>query len=156
MIHTTLCYIEKDGCYLMLHRIKKKKDINRDKWIGIGGKLEGTETPEECIIREVREETGLTLTDYRCRGIVHFCPKREMEEMIYLYTAAGFEGQLNESCAEGVLEWIPKDMLFDLPLWEGDPVFLRLIQNQNQPFFYLVLDYENDKLTQVILDGKEM
>lgn len=155
MVHTTLCYIEKNGCYLMLHRIKKKNDINKDKWIGVGGKLEGEETPEQCILREVKEETGLALTEYAYRGVLHFCPNREMEEIIHLYTATAFSGSLNTNCAEGTLEWIKKTKIYDLPLWQGDKIFLKLLENENQPFFRLTLDYEGDRLVKAILDGKE-
>ena len=114
---TTLCYIEKDGCYLMLHRIKKEQDENRDKWIGVGGKFEDRESPEDCVLRETKEETGLTLTDYKYRGIVTFVSDVWPCEYMHLFTATGFEGQLKE-CEEGVLEWLPKEKLYDLPMWE--------------------------------------
>ncbi|MBR3942742.1 MAG: 8-oxo-dGTP diphosphatase [Clostridia bacterium] len=156
MIETTLCYIEKDNKYLMLHRIKKENDINRDKWIGIGGKFEKGETKEECLLREAKEETGLTLTDYRYRGVVHFCPDTPIYEVMHLYTAHGFEGKIKETCDEGSLEWIDKKDLFALTLWEGDKIFLKLIEKTETPFFTLSLSYDGDRLTQAILDGKEI
>ena len=156
MIYTTLCYIEKDDCYLMLHRVKKKNDINHDKWIGIGGKMELGETPEECIIREAFEETGLTLKAPEYRGVLHFCPNRDMEEIIHLYTCDRFSGTLNEACPEGVPKWVPKKDIYFLPLWEGDKIFLKLLADKNQPFFRLTLDYEGDRLVSAILDGKEL
>ena len=156
MIYTTLCYIEKNDCYLMLHRVKKKNDVNRDKWIGIGGKIESGETPENCIIREALEETGLTLDAPEYRGILHFCPNRDMEEIIHLYTCDRFSGTLNESCPEGVTKWVPKNDIYSLPLWEGDKIFLKLLADKNQPFFRLTLDYECDRLVSAILDGKEL
>ena len=117
---TTLCYIEKDEKYLMIHRIKKKHDVNKDKWIGIGGKFERGESPEDCILRETKEETGLTLTDYRLRGVLTFVYNDDDEEMeyIFLYTADGFAGELAE-CNEGTLEWVPKTQIDRLNLWEG-------------------------------------
>ncbi len=156
MIETTLCYIEKDNQYLMLHRIKKENDINRDKWIGIGGKFEQNETAEQCLLRESKEETGLTLTRYRYRGVVHFCPDTPIYEVMHLYTADGFEGQIRTDCDEGTLEWIDKDKLLSLTLWEGDKIFLKLIQNPGSPFFTLSLSYEGDRLTKAVLDGKEI
>lgn len=156
MIETTLCYIEKDNQYLMLHRIKKENDINRDKWIGIGGKFEQNETAEQCLLREAKEETGLTLTSYRYRGVVHFCPDTPIYEVMHLYTADGFEGQIRTDCDEGTLEWIDKDKLLSLTLWEGDKIFLKLIQNPGSPFFTLSLSYEGDRLTKAVLDGKEI
>ncbi len=156
MIYTTLCYIEKNDCYLMLHRVKKKNDVNHDKWIGIGGKIESGETPENCIIREALEETGLTLDAPEYRGILHFCPNRDMEEIIHLYTCDRFSGTLNESCPEGVPKWVPKNDIYSLPLWEGDKIFLKLLADKNRPFFRLTLDYECDRLVSAILDGKEL
>ena len=155
MINCTLCYIEnQQGEYLMLHRVKKKNDINQDKWIGVGGKFEDKESPEECLLREVREETGLTLTSYRLRGIVTFASRDWDTEYIYLYTADGFTGALRE-CDEGDLAWIPKDQISRLPIWEGDEVFFRLLR-ENRPFFSLKMYYEGDHLTAAWLDGKEM
>lgn len=136
MIQTTLCYIRQDDNYLMLHRVKKEQDANRDKWIGIGGKFEDKESPEDCLLREVREETGLTLTSYRYRGLVTFVSDRWPTEYMHLFTADGFTGTLKE-CDEGVLEWVPMDRLAQLPHWEGDLIFLDLIARADQPFFSL-------------------
>jgi len=151
---TTLCYIEKDDCYLMLHRVKKQQDINKDKWIGIGGHFEAKESPEDCLLREVKEETGLTLTSYRFRGIVTFMTDTYDTEYMCLYTADGFEGELIE-CNEGTLEWVPKSKLEELNLWEGDYIFLRLLE-EGQKFFSLKLCYEGDKLVEAVLDGVEL
>lgn len=148
---TTLCYIEKDDCYLMLHRIKKENDINKDKWIGIGGHFEDRESPEECLLREVKEETGLTLTSYRFRGIVTFVTETGLFEYMCLYTADGFEGELLD-CDEGTLEWVPKNQLKELNLWQGDYIFLRLLEEREE-FFSLKLVYEGDVLQEVLLDG---
>ena len=149
---TTLCYIEKDGSYLMLHRIKKEQDENRDKWIGVGGKFEDRESPEDCVLRETKEETGLTLTDYKYRGIVTFVSDVWPCEYMHLFTATGFEGQLKE-CEEGVLEWLPKEKLYGLPMWAGDRIFLDLL-DKGAPFFSLKLVYEGEVLKQAVLDGK--
>lgn len=149
---TTLCYIEKDDCYLMLHRVSKENDINKDKWIGIGGHFEDNESPEECLLREAKEETGLTLTSWRFRGIVTFISDRWQTEYMCLYTADGFTGVLKE-CDEGKLEWVPKSRLNNLNLWEGDKIFHDLIF-RNRPFFSLKLRYEGDRLMEAILDGK--
>lgn len=151
---TTLCYIEKDGCYLMLHRVKKEQDINKDKWIGIGGHFEGKESPEECLLREVKEETGLTLTDYRFRGIITFVTDCYETEYMCLYTAHGYEGEMTE-CTEGNLEWVPKNKLFELNLWEGDYIFLELLDRRNE-FFSLKLCYEKGKLVEAVLDGRHI
>ena len=153
MINTTLCYIEQDGKYLMLHRVKKANDINRDKWIGIGGKFEPGESPEDCLLREVKEETGLSLTDYRYRGIVTFVSGEDTEYM-HLFTATGFEGCL-KTCDEGELEWIEKEKLLELTLWEGDKVFLRLLDTDS-PFFSLKLVYDGERLVQTVLNGKNI
>lgn len=151
---TTLCYIERDDQYLMLHRVKKKNDMNHDKWIGVGGHLEEGESPEECLLREVREETGLTLTDWRFHGIVTFvCDERETIYMC-LYTSDSFEGELTE-CDEGNLEWVRKDRVGQLPIWEGDKVFFSLI-SRGAPFFSLKLRYEKERLVECVLDGKDM
>lgn len=147
---TTLCYIEKDGCYLMLHRVKKENDVNRDKWIGVGGHFEPNESPEECLLREVKEETGLTLTAWQFRGLVTF-QNEELVEYMCLFTADGFEGELI-SCEEGILEWVPKSELEHLKLWEGDRIFLRLLEERNG-FFSLKLCYEGDHLVEWSLDG---
>lgn len=154
MLNTTLCYIEKDGAYLMLHRIKKKNDISHDKWIGIGGKFEDKESPEDCLLREVWEETGLTLTDWRYGGIVTFISNHYETEFMHLFTADSFTGKLKE-CDEGVLEWVPIEKVFDLPLWEGDKIFLKLIQ-ERAPFFSLKVSYEGDTLTSAVLNGQAL
>ena len=149
---TTLCYMEQNGCYLMLHRVKKEQDENKDKWIGVGGKFEDGESPEDCVLREVREETGLTLTDYKYRGIVTFVSDIWPCEYMHLFTATGFEGQIKE-CDEGVLEWLPKEKLYGLPMWAGDRIFLELL-DKGAPFFSLKLVYQGETLTQAVLDGK--
>ncbi|MCD8021204.1 MAG: 8-oxo-dGTP diphosphatase [Clostridiales bacterium] len=154
MIPTTLCYIEKEDSYLMLHRIAKKVDINKDKWIGVGGKFEDKESPEECLLREVKEETGVTLTSYRLRGIVTFVSDRWVTEYMFLYTANAYEGEI-QACNEGTLEWVPKKDLYRLRLWEGDKIFLKLIA-ENAPFFSLKLSYEGDELVYAALDGKTL
>lgn len=151
---TTLCYIEEDGKYLMMHRVKKKNDINQEKWIGIGGHFEEDESPEECLLREAMEETGLKLTSYQFRGLVTFQSDRWVTEYMCLYTADGYEGTLTD-CREGELVWVPKDEVMDLNLWEGDKIFFRLL-NEDAPFFSLKLRYEGDVLTEVVLDGKEL
>ena len=152
MVNTTLCYIRRGGDCLMLHRIKKKNDLNHDKWIGIGGKLEEGESPEDCLLREVREETGLTLTRFRFRGLVTFVSDQAPTEYMHLFTADGFAGSLRE-CSEGVLEWVPWDRLLELPHWEGDAVFLDLISRDSQPFFSLKLRYRGETLEEAVLDG---
>ena len=151
---TTLCYIEQDGCYLMLHRIKKEQDENRDKWIGIGGKFEEGESPEECVLREAKEETGLTLTDYKYRGIVTFVSDIWPCEYMHLFTADGFEGDLKD-CDEGVLEWLPKDKLYGLPMWAGDRIFLDLL-DRGASFFSLKLVDRGETLVYAALDGKQL
>ncbi len=144
MIHTTLCYIEKDGCYLMLHRIKKKEDLNRGKWVGIGGKLEAGETKEECLLREVKEETSLTLSEYRYCGEVHFIHNIYPPEIMHLYHATDYEGEISD-CNEGVLAWQPISKLDSLPMWEGDKIFFSLLR-KNIPPFKLILEYQDDEL----------
>jgi len=144
MRNTTLCYIEKDECYLMLHRVKKVNDENQDKWIGVGGKFESEESPEDCLLREVKEETGLTLTDYRYRGIVTFVSNEWGTEYMHLFTADGFEGEM-KNCDEGELVWIPKSEIEHLNIWEGDKIFFRLLA-ERESFFSLKLRYEGDKL----------
>ncbi len=148
---TTLCYVEQDGKYLMMHRIKKKHDINKDKWVGIGGHFEKDESPEDCLLREAKEETGLTLLSYRLRGIVTFLSDAWQTEYMFLYTADAFEGHLSD-CREGVLEWIPKEEVYRLPIWEGDKIFFRLLE-ERESFFSLKLRYEGDVLVEKILDG---
>lgn len=156
MFNCTLCYIENDkNEYLMLHRVKKKNDVNQDKWIGVGGKFEDGESPDECLKREVLEETGLTLTDYRYRAVVTFTSDKYDTEYMHLFTATGYTGEIKE-CDEGNLEWVPKSRVQDLPIWEGDKLFFRLIDDRNSPFFSLKLSYEGDKLVYAALDGKEL
>lgn len=152
MINTTLCYISRGEDYLMLHRVKKENDLNHDKWIGIGGKFEDKESPEDCLLREAEEETGLTLTSYRYRGIVTFVSDRWPTEYMHLFTANGFTGTLKE-CDEGQLEWIPRKKLLELPHWEGDAIFLDLIAQEDTPFFSLKLCYRGEELTQAVLNG---
>ena len=151
MKNTSLCYIERDGQYLMLHRIKKEHDENRDKWIGIGGKFEQAESPEDCVLREVREETGLRLTAFRYCGIITFVSDRWETEYMHLFHATGFTGALRE-CDEGQLEWIDKAHLLALPQWAGDRIFLDLMQ-KNVPFFSLKLRYEGETLAEAVLNG---
>lgn len=189
---TTLCYIERGDEYLLLHRVKKKNDVNHDKWIGVGGHFEDGESPEECLLREVLEETGLTLTKWRFCGIVTFCftpdetpadetiaaPGASLEaaasaksnaavaladdagvqpsvcEYMHLYTASAYEGELIP-CDEGELVWIKKDELEQLPIWEGDRIFLRLLRERDS-FFSLKLRYWGDRLTEAVLDGKRL
>ena len=154
MKETTLCYIQKDNKYLMLHRTKKKNDINKDKWIGIGGKFEPEESPDQCLLREAKEETGLTLTSFHYRGIVHFRSDEYEAEDMHLYTADGFEGRLTE-CNEGVLEWIDRDKLYELTMWEGDKLFLGLIST-DAAFFDMVLEYKKDKLVSASVNGEKL
>ena len=151
---TTLCYIEKDDSYLMLHRVRKKHDVNKDKWIGIGGHFEENESPEECLLRETKEETGLTLTSWKFRGIVTFISEGWDTEYMCLYTADGYEGEMIP-CNEGVLEWVKKEDLLKLNLWEGDKIFLKLLQ-ENAPFFSLKLAYKGDQLEEAVLNGKKL
>ena len=152
---TTVCYLEKDDCYLMLHRVKKEKDINKDKWIGIGGHIEDGESPDECIVRETMEETGLTLNSYALRGIITFVSDCHCVVYMFLYTSDDFSGVMNTQCSEGDLEWFKKDRIFDLPLWEGDKVFFHLLKTRKD-FFSLKLVYEGENLVQCILDGKSI
>ena len=147
MFNSTLCYIENPkGEYLMLHRIKKKNDVNHDKWVGVGGKFEADESPEECVLRETWEETGLTLKEYRYRWET---------EYMHVFTATGWTGELIE-CNEGVLEWIHKDRLMTLPLWAGDKLFLDLIHDPDTPFFSMKLRYEGEHLAYAALNGKPL
>ncbi len=152
MRNTTLCYVTRGDQVLMLHRVKKKNDINHDKWIGIGGKFLPEESPDECILREAWEETGLTLTSWRCRGVVTFLNAGSDGEYMYLFTADGFEGDMHE-CNEGDLEWVSREFLYSLPMWEGDKIFLDLLW-QDAPFFLLTLRYRDDVLEEAVLNGE--
>ncbi|MBQ6814812.1 MAG: 8-oxo-dGTP diphosphatase [Lachnospiraceae bacterium] len=147
---TTLCYIEKNDSYLMLHRVKKEVDANKDKWIGVGGKFMEGETPEECLLREVWEETGLKLTKYRFRGIVSFVSDKWEDEYMHLFTATEYEGEVTE-CDEGELVWVPKKQLFHLNLWEGDKIFLKLL-DEYEGFFSLKLKYNGEKLVETQIE----
>lgn len=161
---TTLCYAEKEDAYLMLHRVKKVNDVNKDKWIGIGGHFEEGESPEECIRREALEETGLTLKELRFRGIVTFCFRKPENvydgehwddwEYMCLFTATVDDAELSE-CNEGNLEWVKKERISELNLWEGDKVFFRLL-GEGVPFFSLKLCYHGDKLLGTELNGEKM
>lgn len=154
MVNSTLCYVTRGDEVLMLHRVKKKNDINKDKWIGIGGKFERDESPDECVLREALEETGLTLTSWKCRGVVTFLNTRCEGEYMYLFSADGFAGELKE-CDEGDLQWVSRDFLDSLPKWEGDEIFLNLLW-QDAPFFLLTLRYDGDTLVEAVLDGKKI
>ena len=149
---TTLVYLEKDGCYLMLHRVTKKNDVNKDKWIGVGGHFEEGESPEECAARETIEETGLTPENLSFRGIVTFTQEGYGTEYMCLFTCTDFTGKM-KTCDEGVLEWAPKNKLGQLNLWEGDYIFLDLLE-KDEPFFSLKLTYKKDKLDRAILNGR--
>ena len=150
---TSLCYLEQNGRYLMLHRTKKVNDENRDKWIGVGGKFEAGESPEDCMRREVLEETGLTVTKWRYRGIITFVSNEYGTEYMHLFTCTEWTGQIRE-CDEGELAWIDKKKLLSLPMWEGDRIFLRLL-DEDAPFFSLKLTYEGERLTGAWLNGKD-
>ena len=154
MKNTTLCYVLRGDDVLLLHRIKKENDLNHDKWIGIGGKFEEDESPEECLLREAWEETGLVLTEYRYRGIITFVSDEWETEYMHLYTATGWTGTLKE-CDEGVLEWVSREKMKKLPQWEGDKIFLRLLE-EDAPFFSLKLRYEGERLAYAALNGKEI
>lgn len=161
MYNSTLCYLENErGEYLMLHRVKKQVDINKGKWIGIGGKFEEGESPDECLRREVWEETGLTLTEFQFRGVVTFlCNDSGSDQLMYLFTATGWTGELNPDCSEGDLAWVPKGQVLDLPIWEGDEIFLKLLAEDAPPFL-LTLDYRSDtgedRLGRAVLNGQEL
>ena len=144
---TTLCYIEQAGKYLMLHRVKKHHDINAGKWIGVGGHVENGETPEECLLREVKEETGLVLTAYRLCGLVTFLSDACEPELMCVFTADAFDGELIE-CDEGELAWVEKSDVLALPTWEGDRVFLERLLSGDERFFSIKLRYEGDKLVE--------
>ena len=155
MINTTLCYVTQGDQVLMLHRIKKKNDLNEGKWIGIGGKFLDGETPDECLLREAREETGLELLRWRCRGVITFLTEGKWEgEYMYLFTADAFRGELTD-CPEGTLRWVSRKFLDTLPKWEGDQIFLDLIW-QDAPFFLLKLRYDGDRLVEAVLNGEKI
>ena len=155
MKHTTLCYIEKDGAYLLLHRTKKKADVNGGKWVGIGGHFEEGETAEECILREVREETALTLTDYRYAGRILFLSDAWPAEIMHLFHATGFTGELATDCNEGELAWIPKCEALSLPMWEGDRHFLKKME-EGDAFFHMILRYRGDTLTEATVGDETL
>lgn len=154
MINTTLCYLERGEEYLMLHRTKKENDLNHDKWIGVGGKFQDKESPEDCLLRETWEETGLKLTDYRYRGLVTFVSNEAPTEYMHLFTAVGWTGTPHP-CDEGELAWIKKKQLLALPMWEGDRIFLKLLK-ENAPFFSLKLRYQGEHLAEAVLNGKRI
>lgn len=154
MLNTTLVYIEKDSKYLMLHRTKKQNDLNRDKWIGIGGKFEENESPEECAVREVKEETGLSLGNLEFRGIVTFVSDSSFSEYMHIFWTDDFSGTLCE-CDEGELEWIEKSRMKEIPHWKGDEIFLNLLE-MKVPFFSLKLVYEKGELLEAVLNGKKL
>ncbi len=154
MRNTTLCHIEKDGKYLMLHRIKKENDLNHDKWVGIGGKFEDKESPEDCNFRETLEETGLTLKSYKYCGIVTFISDIWETEYMHIFYSSDFEGEL-KACDEGELCWVDIKEIYNLPIWEGDKIFLRLIE-ENAPFFSLKLEYQGDTLINAVLNGEKL
>ena len=154
MHNSTLCYVIRGDQVLMLHRVKKKNDVNKDKWIGIGGKFEAEESPDECLLRECREETGLRLTSWQCRGVVTFLQEGGEGEYMYLFTAEEFEGNLHD-CPEGDLQWVSREFLYRLPMWEGDRIFLDLLW-RNAPFFLLTLRYRGEVLTKAVLNGEEI
>ena len=154
MRNTTLVHLERDGKYLMLHRVKKERDENRDKWVGIGGKFEPGESPEDCAVREVFEETGLIMRSWAYRGIVTFVSDEWGTEYMHLFHSVDFSGTLKD-CDEGVLEWVDKKALLRLPIWEGDKIFLRLLDTP-RPFFSLKLRYQGEKLKEAVLDGNRL
>ena len=154
MILSTLCYLEREGQYLMLHRVKKEGDANRDKWIGVGGKFQEGESPEDCLLRETWEETGLTLTENRCRGLVTFVSDRWPTEYMHLFTATAWTGTPHP-CDEGELAWIGKRALRALPMWAGDRIFLDLLE-RDAPFFSLKLRYRGEELEEAVLDGRPL
>ena len=154
MRNTTLVHLEKDGCYLMLHRVRKEADENHDKWVGIGGKFEPGESPEDCALREVYEETGLVMHSWRYRGIVTFVSDEWGTEYMHLFWSDDFTGALRD-CDEGELEWVDKRRIPNLPIWEGDKIFLRLLDT-DEPFFSLKLCYSGDRLTAAVLNGKPL
>lgn len=154
MQNTTLCYLERGGKVLMLHRVKKENDLNEGKWIGVGGHIEENESPEEGAVREIREETGLTPVNLRCRAVITFVSDKWEGEYMHLFTAEAPEGELCD-CDEGVLKWVEKEHIFDLPMWEGDRIFLRLLAG-DAPFFSLKLRYTGDVLSEAVLNGRPL
>lgn len=152
-LQTTLCYIEADGKYLMMHRVKKENDLNHDKWVGLGGKFLEGENAEQCMLREVKEEAGLELKDWRYRAVVYFRSDQWEPEAMHLFTATPLTKDFDPECAEGVLEWVDKAAVCDLPIWEGDKIFFALL-NADYPFFELELFYKGDLLTRAVLDGR--
>lgn len=151
MKNTTLCYLEKDGAYLMLHRVKKKNDENRDKWIGIGGKFEYGESPFDCARREIKEETGLSVKNLKYRGIVTFVSNEYGTEYMHLFTSESFFGEMNTDCDEGELLWVKKEKIKHLAIWEGDKIFLDLLNTKNE-FFSLKLTYEGERLVSHVIE----
>lgn len=148
MIKTTLCYIEKDDKYLMLFRNKKHSDVNEGKWVGVGGKFEAGETAAECLLREVKEETGLTLTSYHYYGIVNFISDIWEDEEMHLFLGTDFTGELISDCNEGTLKWVEKSDVLSLPAWEGDRYFLtEMIRGASE--INMTLRYEGDELVEV-------
>lgn len=154
MINSTLCHIEKDGKYLMLHRIKKENDVNRDKWVAIGGKFEENESPEECNAREIFEETGLILKSASYRGIVTFVSDKWETEYMHIFHSDSFSGELID-CDEGELCWVDKNKLYSLPIWQGDKIFLKLLE-EDIPFFSLKLEYKGETLIKAVLNGNQL
>jgi 8-oxo-dGTP diphosphatase len=151
MFNTTLCYIEKDGAYLMIHRIKKENDLNKDKWVGVGGKLEEGESPFDCVRREVYEETGVIIKEPRYRGIITFVSDKWGTEYMHLFTATDYDGEIDYDCDEGKLEWVKKELVPSLPIWEGDKIFFDLMEKEER-FFSLKLCYEGDTLVSHTLE----
>ena len=151
MFNTTLCYIEKDGAYLMIHRVKKKNDMNKDKWVGVGGKLEEGESPFDCARREIKEETGVDVRDLNYRGIITFVSDLYGTEYMHLFTATEYKGEIDYDCNEGRLEWVKKEIISTLPIWEGDKIFFELMENEER-FFSLKLCYEGDRLVSHTLE----
>lgn len=151
MFNTTLCYIEKDGAYLMIHRIKKQNDMNKDKWLGVGGKLEEGESPFDCARREIKEETGLTVNKLRYHGIITFVSDLYGTEYMHLFSATEYEGEIDYDCDEGKLEWVKKEDVPHLPIWEGDKLFFKLMEDEDR-FFSLTLRYEGDRLASHTLE----
>ncbi len=156
MKNSTLVHIERDNKYLMMHRIKKKNDVNEDKWVAPGGKFEEKESPEECAFRETREETGLILEDYRLRGIVTFISDKWETEYMHIFSAYSFSGELKKDCPEGELQWVDKKEIYNLPIWIGDKIFLRLIESPETPFFSLKLEYKGEELVSAVLNNESL